>query len=150
MIPESTLKLTPNEEANRASIAERINKQIARNRQDSRYTSYHWPRDEAEWWHNVDEWWADLLNIAATTGCALEAPLDALKDSRSAVVTLEEMRRKRDTELAHFFSHVWGAAPDHGRVHGWEGWDVLCDLCSESGVLFDGPPDDAPQAGLTT
>ena len=38
--------------------------------------------------------------------------------------------------LSSLLELAWLAAPDNGSIHGIPGWGILCDLCSESHVLF--------------
>ena len=36
-----------------------------------------------------------------------------------------------------FLEKMWLDAPDKRYIHSWEGWGILCDLCSEVWVFED-------------
>ena len=51
-------------------------------------------------------------------------------------VEITKVKANRNTILATYFQLTWDAAPDQPHIHGIPGWSLLCDLCSESHVLF--------------
>lgn len=52
---------------------------------------------------------------------------------------LVEAFEARDAEKAHgILVQTWNDAPDRPYIHGWPSWHILCDLCSESSVLYEG------------
>lgn len=131
-----SFRLNPDEEKNREAIESRIMDKIAQNQRDERAFTYHYPRNKDEWWKNVDTWWPELLILISNFAVDdLGKPLDPFQSLDPAAVTLEKMKSERDPELADVFESTWVNAPDHGRIHAMKGWDVLCDLCSESYVL---------------
>ena len=100
--------------------------------------SYHYPRTDVEWWTNVKTYWADLFEIFW-----IYLPMDEYgdRDGNVLVNSLAEhvtrLKEEQDPELARYFSAAWAAAPDNRSIHSIPSWGVLCDLCSESGVLYD-------------
>lgn len=54
----------------------------------------------------------------------------------------ETVADKDETVLLSMLNQAWWRAPDNGRIHDIEGWDVLCDLCSECDALRDDEPEE--------
>lgn len=111
-----------------------------RNSLDERYKSYHYPRNKLEWWAIVDDWWVELLKIAERY-VDMQTICPNFGDEKMYLV-VERLKKERNNELAGFFEGVWHAAPDHGSIHTNKGWGVLCDLCSESYVLYENEGDE--------
>lgn len=109
--------------------AEIIQQKISQNHLDIQYSNYHYARSKDEWWKIVDNWWIELLEIA---GRYLDLSQLVEPEFRPLYLHIEILKKDRNPKLADFFSMVWGAAPDSGLIHANKGWDVLCDLCSES------------------
>lgn len=55
------------------------------------------------------------------------------------VLVLDQLRKDRSNRLQDLFQSLWAAAPDTGDIHARPAWGVLCDLCSEAYVLYEGP-----------
>ena len=86
-------------------------------------TSY--PTNKEEYWHIVDQHWPDLINIIF-----MYAP--------EMVNAAEKARLEQDAwVITDAFNMAWGNAPDSPHIHYIPSWHILCDLCSESYVLFD-------------
>lgn len=139
IIPAQAFRLDVDQEEKRDSIAAGINRRIEENQQDERARTYHWPRNKEEWWKNVETWWPELLTLIHTYGRKL-GDVEFLVEIASLepfAVTLERLKRNKDKELASILERTWNDAPDHGSIHANKGWDVLCDLCSESSVLTE-------------
>jgi hypothetical protein len=132
-------RLDADQEDKREQIESGLMKRIAENQRDARAFTYHYPRNKEEWGKNVETWWPELLALIGNYGPNLGKPIDPLASLQPAAVRLEEMKRAKDMELASILERTWAAAPDHGSIHANKGWDVLCDLCSESYVLYDEP-----------
>lgn len=79
----------------------------------------------SDWWSAVDRHWDALLAICDRVGLPTE--------------DLDQLRTERDDRLASRLEKAWGMAPDSPKIHLWPGWHVLCDLCSERDVLYEGP-----------
>lgn len=86
---------------------------------------YHYPTNKEEYWSIVEEHWVNLKDI-------LEMFLPS-EDVEKA----DQMRITKNRELAHLFNDAWFNAPDNRGIHSIPSWHVLCDLCSESYVLYD-------------
>jgi hypothetical protein len=118
-----------------AQISQNIDATVAKNHEDDRYLSYHYPRTKDEWWSNVEKWWPELLALINTYACRLSNPRDPLASLEPSASELERKKQAKDDSLALIFEEAWCNAPDHGSIHTNKAWDVLCDLCSESHVL---------------
>lgn len=161
MIHPKTLRLGPNApEADtpkglrlREALAGRIDATQKRDRRA--HPAYHYPRTAAEYWSVVDEWWGELVSIMNTylpmsgqkwkDGDVLLNPATSLPETLAQHIERARLQRNRDVLLT-VFNAAWGLAPDHGSIHATPGWEVLCDLCSESGVLYE---DEMPVAPAT-
>lgn len=87
--------------------------------------TYHYPTNREEYWQIVEEHWDNLKDI-----------LDRFLPAED-VAKAEQMRTDKNRELAHLFNDAWFNAPDNRSIHSIPSWHVLCDLCSESYVLYD-------------
>lgn len=85
-----------------------------------------------DWWSTVDRHWDDLKVLMEQF-----LPMNAKRDGKCAREIVEELKTKRDAALAEFFEETWAAAPDSPHIHELDGWDTLCELCSESYVLHE-------------
>jgi hypothetical protein len=83
-----------------------------------------YPTNKEEYWIFVDRHWEDLYDIIYRF-----AP-ELCKDA-------DNYRLNQDAKLAGIFQTAWANAPDSPSIHYLPSWNVLCDLCSESYVLFD-------------
>ena len=84
-----------------------------------------YPHNAEEYWQLVDAHWADLYNILAQF-----LPKEQLKEA-------DTLRLNKDHEIVKLFNDAWWNAPDSRSIHSIPSWHVLCDLCSESYVLYD-------------
>jgi hypothetical protein len=141
MIPTKALRLESWQENRREEIGAEINRRLEQQAADPRPKDY--PKTAEEWWRNVDAWWAELLNLINMFNIRL-SDLPPLKTGhmKPAGVVLEKMRAERNIELSNILETTWAAAPDNGVIHGLEAWGILCDLCSESHVLYPEPEPD--------
>lgn len=99
---------------------------------------YSYPKTKDEWWAIVDKYWPDLILIAQKYIDLDEAiDLDGDMSPNSLLFEATEDKDHRDSKLSSFFQIVWESAPDNGSIHGNKSWNVLCDLCSESFLLFE-------------
>lgn len=118
------------------SEAERdaVDKQIDATNQTyaEKLAAYKPPSTAQEWWDVLRDWWPEIVALWRRY-VLLE--LDGMHVTSDA--QLVEMRRKRDITLERLCHRAWFAAPDSGSIHAIPGWSVLCDLCSEAGVLYD-------------
>jgi len=98
-----------------------------------------YPKTKDEWWNLVYENWPDLLGIlnlyvGMNDNEDINGNITLCKRSEE----VERMRHSKDVRLASYFTRAWGNAPDKSFIHNIPGWNLLCDLCSEDYVLFDG------------
>lgn len=78
-----------------------------------------------DWFETVDTYWDTLYDILARF-----VPKEQLKEA-------DNLRLQQDVKLENLFQTAWSNAPDNKSIHSIPGWGVLCELCSESYVLFD-------------
>ncbi len=89
---------------------------------------YSYPETKEQWWSLVDRFWPELFSIVVTYN-------PPSINGQKTPLYIGALKNNKDAELAEIFSQAWGRAPDDGYIHLIPGWDVLCDLCSESYVL---------------
>jgi hypothetical protein len=86
---------------------------------------YSYPKDKPSYWAIVDQYWPDLLNIIRQFAPDMVDEAQTAKQNQDAWV------------ITDAFNMAWINAPDSPSIHRIPSWHVLCDLCSESYVLFD-------------
>jgi len=97
-----------------------------------------YPKTEDEWWALVDEFWLQLLSLMNLwLGMSDNEDIDGniTECQRSEEIAI--MKQVRDPRLANYFAGTWYNAPDVPGLHEIPGWELLCDLCSEVGVLYE-------------
>lgn len=87
--------------------------------------TYRYPTNREEYWNIVEKYWDNLNDI-------LRHFLPPQEYDK-----VDTLRRTQSRELAHLFNNAWSNAPDSPSIHSIPSWHVLCDLCSESYVLYD-------------
>jgi hypothetical protein len=105
----------------------------------AKHPPYSYPANKQEWWATVDEYWAELFEIINRYAPSHidfpdEFPAGLPIDTG---VCVTKLKQEQNSELANILERTWGSAPDEGSIHLNPAWDVLCDLCSESYVLFE-------------
>lgn len=124
--------------------------------------SFDYPRTADEWWEQaayvaavMPEWGPkdDAIGkiLATNPPLALRHLGRKLYDyygfhgTDTFYATLAKFIKERNRLALSMFNSVWNDAPDAPYIHGWTGWDRLCDLCSEGpSCLRSEPNDDAP------
>ena len=117
-----------------------------------------YPKTKDEWWEFVDGKWDDLKalvlsyhpscsdtdNYMPISAKAAEAMCEVVREKIKAEGKqptteddLERMRWERNSDLARIFSRTWFGLPESYEVHSLPAFGTLCDLCSESSVLFE-------------
>jgi hypothetical protein len=87
--------------------------------------AYSYPKTKEEYWNAVDAHWADIYNILVRF-----VPKEKL-------VEADHLRLTKDSDIVHLFNDAWWNAPDSPSIHYIPGWNVLCDLCSESYLIHE-------------
>lgn len=113
---------------NQEAFAERVSNT------QSQFTDYRYPTNKEEYWNVVDKYWSYLLDIILQFGPEVVLHNGEVKKLAIAATSLKE---NRSTELVEFFNKTWASAPDTGYIHAIPAWHILCDLCSESIVLYE-------------
>jgi hypothetical protein len=100
---------------------------------------YTCPTTAEEYWQVIDNNWTDLLNIILMFGPenVIDTSADCIIEKLAVVAT--KYKDSRDIRLIDLFNKTWASAPDDGRIHLIPAWHILCDLCSESYLVFDSP-----------
>lgn len=101
-----------------------------------RSSGYKYPTTYNEYWNTVDDYWPQLLGLFARFLPTHYPKRDDPYEIDHTHIVAEMCRRNKDPRLLELFNRTWSAAPDDGRIHLLDGWNVLCDLCSE-GYLLD-------------
>lgn len=119
-------------------------------------SNYHYPRTCEEWWANVHEYKEDLLEsikIGLDDRPQMKRILPGTDELPEIKLCAEFPRTNEPQTMVEKFllgimnhdhgcvlsilNDVWSAAPDDRSIHSRPAWDVLCDLLSESGVLYE-------------
>lgn len=83
------------------------------------------PTTKEEWIKTLDTWWdpelKDIINKYGQSEFLTEA--------------IRLYDAKEYPNLAGLLHVVWADAPDDSSIHLNPGWEVLCDLCSESYLI---------------
>lgn len=92
---------------------------------EAKIKDYFCPISKEGYWETVDQYWDKIVNILSQfLGSASVSHATILKESKNP-------------RLAEYFQAAWFAAPDDGKIHLIPAWEILCDLCSESYLIFD-------------
>lgn len=91
----------------------------------SNFSDYTCPTTKEEYWSTVDTYWKPLKNI-------INRYYKDVSDE-----TLTELFQTKHPRLATYFEYAWISAPDDGTIHLIPAWHILCDLCSESYLLYE-------------
>lgn len=83
-----------------------------------------YPTSKETYWQIVDANWSNLIDIIS-------------RFAFNRVKAAERARLTEDVSIVDIFQEVWNNAPDSPSLHYIPSWNILCDLCSESYVLFD-------------
>lgn len=115
-----------------------------------------YPKNKKEWWQCVEKNWSDLKvlienyhpsstlyqqNDMVITAAKAEHLCEQYREEiRSRILTnpvqlAESQMLQHDPKLADTLSETWFGLPESVEVHSLNGFDILCDLCSESHVL---------------
>lgn len=91
----------------------------------AKHGEYYYPKNKEVYWAIVNEYWEELSDIV----------LRFVPDANQK--ELDDLKNSKDAFLTHFFQDAWKSSPDDGKIHLIPAWGVLCDLCSEIGVLYE-------------
>lgn len=97
----------------------------------------HWYETAAGWWQRCDNNWPELFEIMATflpVGGSIDYDGGLLNQPLAARIV--QLHHDHNRELCRYLHAAWATAPDRRSILDIDGWDVLCDLLSEEGVLY--------------
>lgn len=109
--------------------------QITTKMADIQSSGYKYPTTYNEYWNTVDDYWLQLLELFARFLPSHYPKRDDPYEVDHTLIVAETYRRNKDRKILELFNRTWAAAPDNGAIHLLGGWNVLCDLCSESYLL---------------
>ncbi|MGE3320394.1 MAG: hypothetical protein AB7I18_13960 [Candidatus Berkiella sp.] len=89
-------------------------------------SNYSYPKTKEEYWDTVDRYWEDLYDILVRY-----LPKEDLAKA-------DHYRLEKNPAVSKLFNDAWWNAPDHRSIHSIPSWHVLCDLCSESYLVYEG------------
>lgn len=102
--------------------------------------------NKEDWWELVDSKWESLKELIHTfkhSEPKLKITAVRAEQFRQSVaeeipdLDYEELKRNRDQKLATVFSRTYWSIPESTECWNYSGFGVLCDLCSESWVLYE-------------
>lgn len=114
------------------NIPEEYQDKFAMQVAETRIKDYVCPNNADEYWQVVDKYWPLILDIVLRFCSDNIFSVDSKYFGKKLAVVLTSMKLNRDTEICNFFDQAWYNAPDTGHIHLIPGWEILCDLCSES------------------
>lgn len=91
----------------------------------SPFSDYKCPTTKEEYWSTVETYWKPLKAII----------IPYVEDANDEI--LDKLLQERNTKLGSYFQIAWFYAPDNGNIHLIPAWHILCDLCSESTLLYE-------------
>lgn len=89
--------------------------------------------------HPSNARWAQPMNI---TAAAAEAVSESIREDiereqqEDPLTSFDRMVAAKDRTLARLLNQVWFGVPESRDAHDLTGFHLLCDLCSESWVLY--------------
>ena len=101
-----------------------------------------YPKTKQEWWEQVDQSWADIMNLADQFTSLSQIVESEVKFINSVYKGtrreyMKKLKNNADPKLVNILNEIWGSAPDTPTLHKLKGWGSLCDLCSEEYVLHE-------------
>ena len=103
---------------------------------ENRVKNYSCPTTAEEYWLVAAQFERELIKIiTAFLGDQVRSFQDLI-DGKSVDMVISDLIKNKDKKLIELFNSAWAAAPDSGEIHLIPGWNVLCDLCSESYLVL--------------
>ena len=118
------------------------------------------PETAEQWWALVEQYhdelcelvsafhpcnhsYTDFVITAASAEAACESIRDEIraKESDDPLEKFEQYCHDKNPKLASLLNEVWFGMPESTEVRSYPGFGVLCNLCSESYVLYEGDED---------
>ena len=84
------------------------------------------PKTREEYFSLAEQYRDELFNIIAD--------FSGRDNAEEFTLFLNE----QSNSIASILHQAWSDAPDKPSIHSIPGWHVLCDLCSEDYVLYEG------------
>lgn len=110
-----------------------------------------YPETKDNWWKLVDENWENLKSLInmfhpankftpkmTITANRVEKVRQSLIKKITSIPDYEKLKNDRDPGLANVLESTYWGIPESTDCWNYPGFGILCDLCSESYVLYDG------------
>ncbi len=117
-------------------VPEKDQKRFARAVEASRVNDYVCPTNAEEYWAVAAQFERELIKIITSFVGDKIRSLQDLIDGNSIDMVIHDLITNKDKRAIDLFNSAWAAAPDSGEIHLLPGWNVLCDLCSESHLVL--------------
>lgn len=98
------------------------------------------------WWKIVDRNWEDLKSLIETFKTVNNIPAMQITAERAESIRqcvakdveedYETLKVNRDVKLSEVFEKIYWNVPESTLCWNYPGFGVLCDLCSESYILY--------------
>jgi len=85
---------------------------------------YSYPTTKEEWWNIVNKYKKNLLELINKFN---------YKELELSKILIEN----KDNNICRILHDTWFKAPDKSWIHELQGWEQLCDLCSEDYLLYE-------------
>lgn len=108
------------------------------------------PTNKEEWWKLVDDNWEDLQSLIVIfhpsnksvpklkiTANRAEKVRQSIVKKITTIPDYKELKKNRDPKLAGVLDDTYWGIPESVDCWNYKGFGLLCDLCSESYVLYD-------------
>jgi hypothetical protein len=101
------------------------------------HAPYEHPKTKEQYWAIVDEYWPELLNIILMFNSETIEDFKNLDFGKKTAFVVTQLKQDKNRDLVDWFNATWASAPDDGYIHLIPAWYQLCDLCSESYLLYE-------------
>lgn len=106
-----------------------------------------YPKSKDEWWALYEKYKGKIFEVVFRTMIFNSPAYEKAGDATSALTgrtilnEMEYLLEKRDKKLYCYLSAAWDMTSDNMareyRNHRHSGWNVICDLCSGVGCIYD-------------
>lgn len=117
-------------------VPEKDQKRFARAVEASRVKDYVCPTNAEEYWAVAAQFERELIEILTMYMSDRARSFQDQIYGKSVDMVIHDLIRNKDERFVGILDFAWAALPDSGEIHLLPGWNVLCDLCSESHLVL--------------
>lgn len=118
-------------------VPEKDQERFARAVEASRVKDYVCPTTAEEYWLVAEKYLEELSQIVYKFYGKNYVTSDGRTADQAVIkAILKANLRKGPESFVRILNNSWSEAPDSGEIHLIPGWNVLCDLCSESYLVL--------------